>query len=191
LQRQAMEDLMTALASELGVSAGTYNIDPAHSEVTFVIRHLMTKVRGSFTEFSGTLEIAENVLESKTAVEIQIKSINTRNADRDNHVRSAEILDLENHPSIAFVSTGVRENGANYLLDGDLTIRNVTRPVTLDLEFNGSDEDFTGTTRIGFSATTSLSRKEYGIEFNVPLGGEKALLGDNVDIQLEIQAARA
>ena len=182
---------MTALASELGLSAGTYTIDPAHTEVAFVIRHLMTKVRGSFTELAGTFEVAENVLDSRVAVEIQIKSINTRNADRDNHIRSAEILDLDNHPTMTFVSTGVRENGANYFLDGDLTIRNVTRPITLDLEFNGSDQDFTGATRVGFSASTSLSRKEYGIEFNIPLGGDKALLGDNVDIQLEVQAIRA
>jgi polyisoprenoid-binding protein YceI len=182
---------MATLASELGIEPGTYNIDPAHSEVTFVIRHLMSKVRGSFTEFSGSLEIPENVLESTTSVEIQIKSIDTRNADRDNHVRSAEILDLENHPTMRFVSTGVRENGGNYLLDGDLTIRDVTRPVTLDLEFNGSGQDPWGGTRVGFSATTSISRKEYGIEFNVPLGGEKALLGDSVDIQLEVQASRA
>jgi polyisoprenoid-binding protein YceI len=182
---------MVAVASELGITPGTYNIDPAHSEVTFVIRHLMSKVRGYFTEFSGSLELAENVLESKTAVDIQIKSIDTRNADRDNHIRSAEILDLEKYPAITFVSTGVRENGAKYFLDGDLTIRDVTRPITLDLEFNGTDQDPWGNTRVGFSATTSISRKEYGIEFNSPLGGDKALLGDNVDIQLEVQAARA
>ena len=182
---------MVAVASELGITPGTYNIDPAHSEVTFVIRHLMSKVRGSFTEFSGSLELAENVLQSTTSVEIQIKSIDTRNADRDNHIRSAEILDLDNHPAIRFVSTGVRENGDKYLLDGDLTIRDVTRPVTLDLEFNGSGQDPWGGTRVGFSATTSISRKEYGIEFNIPLGGDKALLGDNVDIQLEDQARLA
>ncbi|GLY84158.1 YceI family protein [Actinoallomurus iriomotensis] len=179
---------MSALASELGITPGTYNIDPAHSEVTFVIRHLMSKVRGSFTEFSGSFEIAENALESSTSVEIQIKSIDTRNADRDNHIRSAEILDLDNHPAIRFVSTGVRENGDKYFLDGDLTIRDVTRPVTLDLEFNGTGQDPWGGTRAGFSASTSISRKEYGIEFNIPLGGDKALLGDNVDIQLEVQA---
>jgi polyisoprenoid-binding protein YceI len=180
---------MTTLASELGIAPGTYKIDPAHSEVTFVIRHLMTKVRGYFTEFSGSFEIAENALESTTAVDIQIKSIDTRNADRDNHIRSAEILDLEKYPTIRFVSTGVREIGDKYLLDGDLTIRDVTRPVTLDLEFNGSSEDPWGGTRVGFSASTSISRKEYGIEFNIPFGGDKALLGDNVDIQLEVQAA--
>jgi polyisoprenoid-binding protein YceI len=186
-----MEDHMTALASELGLSAGTWNIDPAHSEVGFVIRHLMSKVRGSFTDFAGTVEIAENVLDSKATVEIQITSIDTRNGDRDAHIRSAEILDLENHPTMKFVSTGVRENGANYLLDGTLTIRDVTRPITLDLEFNGTGGDPWGGTRVGFSATTSISRKEYGIEFNIPLGGDKALLGDKVDVQLEIQAARA
>lgn len=182
---------MATATSELGLIAGTWNIDPAHSEVAFVIRHLMTKVRGSFTEFSGSLRIAENIADSRADVEIQIKSINTRNADRDAHIRSAEILDLEHHPVMRFTSTGVRENGANYLLDGTLTVRDVTRPITLDLEFNGTDTDPWGGTRAGFSATTSISRKEYGIEFNVPLGGDKALLGDNVDIQLEVQAVRA
>lgn len=182
---------MTALTSELGLSAGTWNIDPAHSEVAFVIRHLMTKVRGSFTDFSGTLDVAENITGSSAKVEIQIKSIDTRNADRDAHIRSAEILDLDSHPAMTFVSTGVRENGAGYLLDGTLTIRDVTRPITLDVEFNGVDIDPWGGTRVGFSATTSISRKEYGIEFNIPLGGDKALLGDNVDIQLEVQAVRA
>jgi polyisoprenoid-binding protein YceI len=182
---------MTALASELGVPVGTWNIDPAHTEVAFVIRHLMTKVRGSFTEFSGAIEIAEKVADSKTNVEIEIKSINTRNADRDAHIRSAEILDLDNHPTMKFATTGVRENGDNYLLDGTLTIKDVTRPITLDLEFNGTDTDAYGSTRVGFSATTSISRKEYGIEFNIPLGGDKALLGDKVDIQLEVQAVRA
>jgi len=182
---------MTALVSELGLTTGTWNIDPAHSEVAFVIRHLMTKVRGSFTEFSGALQIAENVADSRATVEIQIKSISTRNADRDAHIRSAEILDLDNHPAITFVTTGVRENGGDYLLDGTLTVRDVTRPITLDVEFNGTDTDPWGGTRVGFSATTSISRKEYGIEFNIPLGGDKALLGDKVDIQLEVQAVRA
>lgn len=182
---------MTALASELGIAPGTYNIDPAHSEVTFVIRHLMSKVRGSFTDFAGSFEIAGNVLESKTGVEIQIKSIDTRNGMRDDHIRSADILNLETHPAMKFASTGVRENGDKYFLDGELTIRDVTRPITLDLEFNGTGEDQGGNTRVGFSASTSLSRKAYGIEFNVPLGGDKALLSDNVDIQLEVQAIKA
>lgn len=181
---------MTTLA-DLGLPAGTWTVDPAHSEVAFVIRHLMTKVRGSFADFAGSLELTDNVADSRATVEIQIKSIDTRNADRDAHIRSAEILDLDNHPVMTFVSTGVRPNGATYLLDGTLTIRDVTRPITLDVEFNGTDTDPWGGTRVGFSATTSISRKEYGIEFNIPLGGDKALLGDNVDIQLEVQAVKA
>jgi polyisoprenoid-binding protein YceI len=180
---------MTTL-TDLGISAGTWNIDPAHSEVAFVIRHLMTKVRGSFTDFAGSLEIADNVVDSRATVQIQVKSIDTRNADRDAHIRSAEILDLDDHPVMTFVSEGVRPNGDTYLLDGTLTIRDVARPITLDVEFNGTDTDPWGGTRVGFSATTSISRKEYGIEFNVPLGGDKALLGDKVDIQLEVQAVK-
>lgn len=182
---------MTTLASELGLTAGTWNIDPAHSEVAFVIRHLMTKVRGSFTAFSGALEIAEKVEDSKATVEIEIKSIDTRNADRDAHIRSAEILDLDNHPVMKFATTGVRQDGGDFLLDGTLTVRDATRPITLAVEFNGTDTDPWGGTRVGFSATASLSRKDYGIEFNIPLGGDKALLGDKVDIQLEVQAVRA
>ena len=181
---------MTALVSDLGLTAGTWNIDPAHTEVGFVIRHLMTKVRGSFTEFSGSLVISENVADSRADVEIQIKSIDTRNADRDAHIRSAEILDLEHYPVMRFTTTGVRAGDGGYLLDGTLTIRDVTRPVTLEVEFNGTDTDPWGGTRVGFSATTSISRKDYGIEFNIPLGGDKALLGDRVDVQLEVQAVR-
>lgn len=180
-----------ATVTELGLSTGTWNIDPAHSEVAFVIRHLMTKVRGSFTEFSGSVEIADSAQDSKATAEIQIKSIDTRNADRDAHIRSAEILDVENYPAIKFATTGVRQSGDDYLLDGTLTIRDVSRPITLDVEFNGTDTDPWGGTRVGFSATTSISRKEYGIEFNIPLGGDKALLGDKVDIQLEVQAVKS
>ena len=181
-----------ATVAELGLSTGTWNIDPAHTEVAFVIRHLMTKVRGSFTEFSGSVEIADNTEDSKATAEIQIKSIDTRNADRDAHIRSAEILDVEKYPAIKFATTGVRQSGDDkYLLDGTLTIRDVARPITLDVEFNGIGTDPWGGTRAGFSATTSISRKEYGIEFNIPLGGDKALLGDKVDIQLEVQAVKS
>ncbi|MEV5753535.1 YceI family protein [Actinoallomurus sp. NPDC052308] len=182
---------MSVTAAELGLTAGTWNIDPAHSEVTFTIRHLMSKVRGSFTAFSGSVEIAEDVLASTATAEIEISSIDTRNADRDAHVRSADILDVENHPTIKFVTKGVRSEGDKNLLDGELTIRGVSRPITLDVEFNGVGEDPWGGTRAGFTATGSISRKEYGIEFNVPLSGDKALLGDKVDISLEIQAVRA
>ncbi|WP_141579949.1 YceI family protein [Actinomadura sp. WMMA1423] len=174
-----------------GLTAGTWNIDPAHSEVTFVIRHLMTKVRGTFTDFTGTVQIAEDLAASTARADIQVGSIDTRHADRDAHMRTAEVLDVEKYPTMTFVTSGVREEGGEYLLDGELTIKDVTRPVTLTVEFNGVGEDPWGGTRAGFSAGTTINRKDWGIEFNVPLKGDKALLGDKVEIQLEIQAVRA
>ncbi|MFI0406386.1 YceI family protein [Actinomadura sp. 3N508] len=180
---------IAAVAPELTV--GTWNIDPAHSEVTFVIRHLMTKVRGAFTEFSGSVQIAEELSESSATAEIKVASLDTRNADRDAHVRTADVLDVENHPLMTFVSTGVRAEGGEYFLDGELTIKDVTRPVSLSVEFNGVAEDPWGGTRAGFSAHTTVNRKDWGIEFNVPLKGDKALLGDKVDLNLEVQAVRA
>jgi polyisoprenoid-binding protein YceI len=180
---------IAAVAPEL--TAGTWNIDPAHSEVTFVIRHLMTKVRGTFTDFTGSVQIAEELSESTATAEIQVTSIDTRHADRDAHVRTSDVLDVENHPTMTFATKGVRAQDGEYLLDGELTIKGVTRPITLTVEYNGVGEDPWGGTRAGFSATTTINRKDWGIEFNVPLKGDTALLGDKVDIQLEIQAVRA
>ncbi|RSN53370.1 MULTISPECIES: YceI family protein [Actinomadura] len=180
---------IAAVAPEL--TAGTWNIDPSHSEVTFTIRHLMTKVRGSFTEFSGAVQVAEELSETTATAEITMASIDTRNADRDGHVRSSDVLDVENHPTMTFATKGVRSEGGDHYVDGELTIRGVTRPVTLEVEYHGVGEDPWGGTRAGFSATTQINRRDWGIEFNVPLSGDKALLGDKVDIQLEIQAVRA
>ncbi|MGK5551031.1 YceI family protein [Actinomadura kijaniata] len=183
---------MTATATVApDLTAGTWNIDAAHSEVTFSIRHLMTKVRGSFTEFSGAVQVAETLAESTATAEIKMASIDTRNADRDAHVRQADVLDVENHPTMTFATKGVRAEGGDYFVDGDLTIKGVTRPVSLAVEFHGVAEDPWGGVRAGFSASTTINRKDWGIEFNVPLKGDKALLGDKVDIQLEIQAVRA
>ena len=180
---------IAAVAPELTV--GTWNIDPAHSEVTFVIRHLMTKVRGGFTEFSGSVKIAEELAESTATAEIKVDSLDTRNADRDAHVRTADVLDVANHPNMTFTGTGVRAEGGDFFLDGDLTVKDVTRPVSLAVEFHGVGEDPWGGTRAGFSASTTINRKDWGIEFNVPLKGDKALLGDKVELQFEIQAVRA
>jgi polyisoprenoid-binding protein YceI len=180
---------IAAVAPEL--TAGTWNIDPAHSEVTFVIRHLMTKVRGVFTDFTGSVRIADELSESTATAEIKVASIDTRNADRDAHVRTADVLDVEKFPVMTFATKGVRSEGGEYFLDGELTIKDVTRPITLSVEFNGVAEDPWGGTRAGFSAGVSINRKDWGIEFNVPLKGEKALLSDKVDIQLEVQAVRA
>ncbi|WUH99167.1 YceI family protein [Spirillospora sp. NBC_00431] len=180
---------IAAVAPEL--TAGTWNIDPVHSEVTFVIRHLMTKVRGTFTDFTGSVRLAEELGESTATAEIKVASIDTRNADRDAHLRTAEVLDAENYPTMKFVTSGVRAEDGEYFLDGELTIKDVTRPVSLSLEYNGVGEDPWGGTRAGFSAATTINRKDWGIEFNVPLKGDRALLSDKVDLQLEVQAVRA
>src|SRR5262245_44581678 len=138
---------MTVSTVAPGLTAGTWNIDPAHSEVTFAIRHLMSKVRGSFTDFGGQVAIGDDLATSSVTAEIQMTSVSTRNADRDGHLRSAEIFDVANHPVMTFVTTGVRDG---HLVDGELTIRGVTRPVTLEVEFNGVGEDPYGNTRAGF-----------------------------------------
>ncbi|WP_131741497.1 YceI family protein [Actinomadura roseirufa] len=182
---------MSIATSAPGLTAGTWNIDPAHSEVTFTIRHLMSKVRGSFTDFTGAVRIDEDLARSTATAEIQVASLDTRNADRDAHVRTSDVLDVENHPTMTFATTGVRSEGGAHYLDGDLTIKGVTRPVSLEVEFNGVGEDPWGGTRAGFSASTTINRKDWGIEFNVPLKGEGALLGDKVDLHLEVQAVLA
>jgi polyisoprenoid-binding protein YceI len=174
-----------------GLTAGTWTIDPAHTEVAFVIRHLMTKVRGTFTDFSGTIVIADELTSSTATAEIKMDSLTTRHADRDAHVRSSDVLDVENHPVMSFAATGLRTEDGAYYLDGELTIKGVTRPVTLEVEFNGVGDDPWGGFRAGFSAQATISRKDWGIEFNIPLSGDRALLSDKVDLQLEIQAVRS
>jgi polyisoprenoid-binding protein YceI len=179
----------SVLAPIAGLTAGSYEIDPGHSEVTFSIRHLVSKVRGSFAEFSGAVTVAEDLRLSGTSADIQMASVSTRNAQRDEDLRSGNIFGAEEYPLMTFRSTGVRPgHGDTYLVDGDLTIRAITRPVTLKVEYHGSDQDPWGGTRAGFTATTAIERKEFGIDFNVPLQGDKVLLGDKVDIQIEIEA---
>ncbi|MFB4314167.1 YceI family protein [Actinomadura sp. 21ATH] len=184
---------MSTVAPDL--IAGRWSIDPAHSEVTFTIRHLMTTVRGSFPDFQGEIRIAEDPRASSATAEIAMASIDTRSAERDAHVRSSEILDVERYPAMTFVGTGVeratigrRARHPRYHLDGELTIRNVTRPVRLLVEFHGVENDPWGGVRAGFTATTALSRRDFGIEFNVPLQGDKVMLGETIAVQLEIQA---
>lgn len=176
---------------------GRWAIDPAHSEITFTIRHLMTTVRGSFPDFHGEVVIGEAPLDSRAAAEIRMASIDTRNPERDEHVRSSEILDVEAHPVMTFAATGVeratigrRARTPRFHVDGDLTIKNITRPVRLLTEFHGVGADPWGGTRAGFTATTAISRRDFGIEFNVPFQGDKVMLGDEVTIALEIQAVR-
>ena len=177
------------------LKAGRWTIDPVHSEITFTIRHLMTTVRGTFPDFEGELVIGQDPLDSRASAEIRMDSIDTRSAERDEHVRSPDFLDVAEHPVMTFTGTGVapaavgrRARTPRYHLDGELTIKKVTRPVRLLTEFHGIGSDPWGGTRAGFTATTTISRRDFGIEFNIPLQGDRLMLGDEIAIALEIQA---
>ncbi|MBO9523266.1 MAG: YceI family protein [Nocardioidaceae bacterium] len=173
-----------SITTDTGLVAGTWTIDPSHSEVGFTVRHLMTKVRGQFEKFEGKVTTGTELAGTKAEAVIDLNSVNTRDAQRDGHLRSADFFDVENHGNMTFVSTSFDgENAA-----GELTIKGVTRPVELDVEFLGTDVDAYGNTRIGFEATGEISRKEFGVDFNVPLDGGKLLVGDKVSITLSVQA---
>jgi polyisoprenoid-binding protein YceI len=186
---------MTETITAPGLVAGTWQIDPAHSEVTFAVRHMMTTVRGDFTEFGGRLDIADDVLASTAHIEIAMASIDTRNAERDEHVRSSQILDVAGHPHLTFTATAIhpartgrRARHPRYNVDGDLTIRGVTRPVSLLTEFHGAGVDQWGGVRAGFTASTCILRSDFGIEFNIPLQGDRLVLGDEIEVGVAIQA---
>lgn len=186
---------MTETITAPGIAIGTWRIDPGHSEITFDVRHMMTTVRGVFTEFSGRIDIAEDAFASLVTAEVAIASIDTRNAERDELIRSSQILDAAGHPRMTFTATGVvparrgrRARHPRYNVEGDLTIRGVTRPVVLLTEFHGAGVDQWGALRAGFIASTQILRSDYGIEFNVPLQGDRLVLGDEIEVGLAIQA---
>jgi polyisoprenoid-binding protein YceI len=174
-----------------GFIAGTWKLDPAHSDVGFVVGHLVvSKVHGRFDAFSGTVVTDEDLARSSVTVSIDAASVNTHLQVRDNQVRSADFLDAEHFPNITFASTAVREEAGRYFVDGDLTIRGTTRPVTLDLNVNGFSPDTFGATRVSFSATTTIDRNDFGVSFNAPIPGlsNAMLLSDTVAINLDVEA---
>jgi polyisoprenoid-binding protein YceI len=175
------------------IPAGTWEIDPSHSSVNFSARHLMvSKVRGRFTSFHGTISVPDDALQSAVNVVIDTASIDTRDDNRDAHLKSADFVDVEKYQTITFVSTGVTElDGTDFTLAGNLTIAGVTRPVELKVEFNGVQQDPWGGTRAGFEARTEFSRKDFGLTFNVALEGGGVLVGEKVTVELEIEAVRA
>ncbi|MBU1802841.1 MAG: YceI family protein [Actinobacteria bacterium] len=170
--------------------AGTWTIDAVHSHVGFMIKHMMvSKVRGHFGTFSGTIVTGATPDTSSVEATIEATSINTGNPMRDDHVRSADFFDAAEHPQLTFRSTGVRLVEGDFLIDGDLTIRGVTQPVTLTMgppEFGPGMEEGTG--KAGFSATTEIVRHDFGVSYNGPIPGGGAALGDKVSIELEIEA---
>jgi polyisoprenoid-binding protein YceI len=169
---------------------GTWAFDQGHTTLMGEARHLMvTKVRGRFTDFSGTIHVAEVPEESFVDVEIRADSIDTGNPDRDGHLRSPDFLDVENHPTLTFRSTGVDlGDGPNFRVPGELTIRGVTRPVVLDAEYLGATADPWGNTRVGFSATTEVDREDFGMTWNVALEAGGVLVSRKIRIELEVQA---
>ncbi|TAN22581.1 MAG: YceI family protein [Actinomycetota bacterium] len=179
-------------ASELSIEPGVWNIDHAHSAIEFTARHLVvTKVRGSFSSFTASIDVAEDITQSKISAEIDVASVSTGENDRDAHLKSADFFDVEKFPKITFVSTSIAPKGDHYALTGDLTIHGTTRSITLDLEFNGVTKDPWGNIKSGYTATGELSRKDFGMEWNAPLEGTGVLVSDKIQLSLEIQLAKA
>src|SRR3954453_20672330 len=175
-----------------GYITGTWDLDASHSEVAFSVRHLMlSKVRGRFATFSGSFVTAENPADSHVEAVIALSSIDTNSADRDAHLRNADFFDVEQHPTMTYRSTAVRAKAGTdteFVVDGLLTLHGITREVPLDLEVNGFTNSPFGDTRAGFSATGSISRKDFGIEFKIPMENGGVVVGDKINIALEIEA---
>ncbi|RDB46327.1 YceI family protein [Tsukamurella tyrosinosolvens] len=170
--------------------AGTYVVDPVHSSVEFSVRHLMvSKVKGRFDEFSGTITVAEDGSASLSA-EVDVTSVNTRNAQRDAHIRTADFFDAENHPKATFLSTGVAEKGSNYVLTGELTLRGITKPVQFDLEFLGTNPGMGQGEVAAFEASTVITRQDFGISIDLPLETGGKVIGDKITLTLDIEALR-
>ncbi len=173
------------------LQAGTWEIDPSHSLVEFSVRHMMfSKVKGRFTSFRGTIVIGEDPQESSVEAVVDMASVDTGDEGRDAHLRSPEFFDVEKYPEMTFVSRRVRAEGDRAVVTGDLSLHGITRPVELELEFNGIGTDPFGNTKAAFTATTELSRKEFALEWNVALETGGVLVGDKVQVTLEVQAVR-
>lgn len=173
-----------------GYKAGTWKIDPAHTEVGFVVRHLMiSKVRGKFEKFDATFVTGDNPLDSSVTATAEVASVNTNDENRDNHLRTNDFFDAPNHPTLSFVSTGVRLENGEYKVDGDLTVRGVTKPATFDFEFGGFVTDPYGNYKAGATATATVDRKDFGLIWNAALEGGGVLVGDKVTITIDLQAA--
>src|SRR6478672_10440945 len=168
--------------------AGTWTVDASHSVLGFVARHLMvTKVRGSFTDFEGTVKVGDDVADSQVSAVAQLASIETGSADRDAHLRSADFFDVENNPTMSFTSTEVSADS----LKGDLTIKGITKPVEFDLEFNGLATDPWGNQKAGFEASTEINRKDWDLGWNVALEGGGVLVSEKIKLNLDIQLTKA
>jgi polyisoprenoid-binding protein YceI len=174
------------------ITPGTWTVDPSHSSVTFVARHLMvSKVRGSFGSFAGTITIADDLLASKVEATVDVASVTTGDSGRDEHLRSGDFFELEQFPTWSLVSTGLRADGDDYVMTADLTIKGVTRPVEFEVEFEGMATDPWGNVKAGFEAKTEINRTDFGLTWNAALEAGGVLVGEKVKIELDIQAVKA
>jgi polyisoprenoid-binding protein YceI len=173
-------------------AAGTYLLDAAHKRVGFVVRHLMvSKVRGEFAEATATITVTDNPLESSVTATIQTVSVNTGQRDRDNHLRTGDFFEAEKYPTIEFRSTGVKSHEGNeFVLVGDLTIKDVTKPVELQVEFEGVGRSPYGFDLFGFSASTEVDREDWGLTYNMALESGGVMIGKKVKIEIEGEAIR-
>jgi polyisoprenoid-binding protein YceI len=171
-------------------AVGTYAIDVSHTTLGFTVRHMaVSKVRGAFNTFEGTLQLAESPEDSTVSVTIQAGSVDTRDENRDNHLRTNDFFDVENHPTWTFVSTAIKAEAPNeWQVEGDLTIRGVTRSVTLDTTLEGVVKDPYGMHRVGFSAKTTINREDFGVAFGAVMEAGGLVVAKKVDIEIEVEA---
>ena len=186
--------MTTSTPTSFATLTGDYTFDTAHSRLGFVARHAMvTKVRGSFNEFEGSAKIdGENPANSSVALTIQVASVDTRNEQRDGHLRTNDFLDIEKFPTITFTSTEIKHlGGDDFEVTGDLTIKDVTKQVTLPLEFQGTATDPFGNQRIGFEGSTTIVRSDFGVNYNAVLETGGVLVSDKITLEFEISAIKA
>jgi polyisoprenoid-binding protein YceI len=174
------------------LTPGTWTVDTPHSTIGFVARHMMlSKVRGRFTEFTASIEVADPPQSSTVFAEVQMASVTTGEEGRDDHLRTNDFFDVENHPTMTLRSTGFEADGDDYVMHADLTIKGTTLPVDFELEFDGVGQDPWGGTRAGFTASTTINRRDFGVEWNAPLETGGVLVGDKVAIELDVQLVKA
>jgi polyisoprenoid-binding protein YceI len=180
---------MTSTTDIPGYVAGTWTIDPVHSDVSFTVRHMVvSKVRGFFRTFEGTLVTGEKPEDSSVTATIQLDSIDTNQEQRNEHIRSSDFFHVEKHPVMTYQSTGVRRDGDDFVLEGDLTLKGVTRQVPLKLELNGFGPDAYGGYRAGFSAKGEINRQDFNVSFNASMETGGLVVSDKVTILLEVEA---
>jgi polyisoprenoid-binding protein YceI len=183
-------DLTPTTTADLPLAAGTWPLDAAHSGVQFKVRHIgLSNVRGRFNRFDATLGVGDTLADTRIEATIEMSSVDTNQPDRDAHLLGTNFFSADQHPLMTFRSTGIRAAGDDgYAVDGDLTLNGVTRPATLDVEFHGvATHPADGSTHAGFSATTTVNRDDFGVDFNVPLGMGKFALGQKIAVELELQ----